>query len=146
VADPAPGTAGESNYPGERVGLPQAGPGSLAGWGSRILALAVDWVVCTVVAVVLFSPRVLTGNGWYRFATLTTFFLESAVLCVLAGGSVGQLVCRLAVGRVDRSPLGFGRSLLRAAMVCLVLPAVIVGTDRRGLHDLAAGTVVVRRR
>jgi uncharacterized RDD family membrane protein YckC len=146
VAEQASGAAGESNYPGERVGLPQAGPGSLAGWGSRILALAVDWVICTGVAVVLFSPRVLTGNGWYRFATLGTFFLESAVLCVLAGGSVGQLVCRLAVGRVDRSPLGFGRSILRAALVCVVLPAVIVGTDRRGLHDLAAGTVVLRRR
>jgi uncharacterized RDD family membrane protein YckC len=146
VAEQAAGTPGESVYPGERIGLPQAGPGSLAGWGRRIAALAVDWVICTLVAVVLFSPRVLDGNGWYRFATLTTFFVETSVLCVLAGGSVGQLICRLAVGRVDRSPLGFGRSLLRAAMVCVVLPAVIVGTDRRGLHDLATGTVVVNRR
>jgi uncharacterized RDD family membrane protein YckC len=146
VAEQAGAPAGESNYPGERVGLPQAGPGSLAGWGRRIAALAVDWLICTVVAVVLFSPRVLDGNGWYRWAVLTTFFLETAVLCVLAGGSAGQLICRLAVGRVDRSPLGFGRSLLRAALVCVVLPAVIVGTDRRGLHDLAAGTVVVNRR
>jgi uncharacterized RDD family membrane protein YckC len=146
VAEQAAGTAGESDYPGERVGLPQAGPGSLAGWGRRVAALVVDWVVCTVVAVVLFSPQVLTGHGWYRWATLTTFFVESAVLCVFAGGSVGQLVCRLAVGRVDRSQLDLGRSFLRAAMVCVVLPALVVGTDRRGLHDLAAGTVVVNRR
>jgi uncharacterized RDD family membrane protein YckC len=146
VAEQAAGTAGESDYPGERIGLPQAGPGSVAGWGRRIAALAVDWLICTVVAVVLFSPAVLNGNGWYRWATLVTFFVETSVLCVLAGGSAGQLICRLAVGRVDRSPLGFGRSLLRAAMVCVVLPAVVVGTDRRGLHDLATGTVVVNRR
>ena len=146
MADQAAGAAGASDYPGERIGLPKAGPGSVAGWGRRIVALVVDWVLCTVVAVVLFTPQVLTGRGWYRWATLSTFFVESAVLCVLAGGSAGQLICRLAVGRVDRTQLGIGRSALRAALVCVVLPALIVGTDRRGLHDLAAGTVVVTRR
>jgi uncharacterized RDD family membrane protein YckC len=146
VAEQAAGTTGESDYPGERVGLPKAGPGSLAGWGIRIVALVVDWIICTVVAVLLFGSRVLTGQGWTSWMTLTTFFVETSVLCVLAGGSAGQLICRLAVGRVDRTQLGIGRSVLRAAMVCVVLPALIVGTDRRGLHDLAAGTVVVTRR
>jgi len=146
VAEQAVGAPGEGRYPGERVGLPESGPGSLAGWGRRLLALVVDWIICTLVAVVLFTPRVLTGNGWYRWATLGTFFVETSVLCVLVGGSLGQLICRLAVGRVDRTRLDLGRSLLRAAMVCVVLPAVIVGTDRRGLHDLATGTVVVNRR
>ncbi|MGI3786264.1 MAG: RDD family protein [Janthinobacterium lividum] len=146
MAEQAAGTAGESDYPGERIGLPQTGPGSLASWGSRIAALIIDWVICTVVAVLLFGTRVITGKGWTSWMTLSTFFVETTVLCVFAGGSAGQLICRLAVGRVDRSPLGFVRSALRAAMVCVVLPAVVVGTDRRGLHDLAAGTVVVSRR
>ena len=146
MADQVAGTSDESDYPGERLALPRTGPGSLAGWGKRITALVVDWLICTVVSVVLFSPLVLTANGWYRWATLLTFFVESAVLCAFAGGSAGQLICRLAVVRVDRTPLGFGRSVLRAALVCVVLPAVVIGTDRRGLHDLAAGTVVVSRR
>ena len=146
MADQVAGTSDESDYPGERLALPRTGPGSLAGWGKRITALVVDWLICTVVSVVLFSPLVLTANGWYRWATLLTFFVESAVLCAFAGGSAGQLICRLAVVRVDRTPLGFGRSVLRAALVCVVLPAVVIGTDRRGLHDLAAGTVVVTRR
>ena len=146
MADQAAGAAGESDYPGERLGLPKAGRGSLATWGSRIAALVVDWIICTVVAVVLFGTRVLTGHGWTSWATLATFFVESSVLCVLVGGSVGQLVCRIGVVRVERRPLDLGRSLLRAALVCVVLPALIVGTDRRGLHDLAAGTVVVSRR
>ena len=146
MAAPTAGTAGESDYPGERIGLPKAGPGSLATWGSRFGALILDWVICTVVAVLLFGTRVVTGQGWSSWATLATFFVESTVLCVLAGGSAGQLILRLAVVRVDGSPLGFHRSVLRAAMICVVLPALIVGTDRRGLHDLAAGTVVVTRR
>jgi uncharacterized RDD family membrane protein YckC len=145
VSGPAD-AAGATGYPGERVGLPREGPGSLSGWGARIAALVLDWAICMAVAVVLFGSRVLTGSGWTSWMTLATFFVETSVLCVLAGGSAGQLACRLAVVRLDRAPLGLGRSLLRAAMVCLVLPALVIGTDRRGLHDLAAGTAVVTRR
>ena len=146
MAEQAAGTAGESDYPGERLGLPQTGRGSLARWGSRVGALVLDWIICTVVAVLLFGTRVVTGQGWTSWMTLATFFVESSVLCVLAGGSVGQLICRIAVVRGDRRPLDPGRSVLRAALVCVVLPALVVATDRRGLHDLAAGTVVVSRR
>ena len=145
VATPADATEPEP-YPGERVGLPQTGPGSLASWGARIAALVVDWVICTVVAVLLFGTRVLTGSGWTSWMTLSTFFVESTVLVAFAGGSAGQLVCRLAVVRLDNTPVGLLRAALRAAMVSVVLPAVIIGSDRRGLHDLAAGTAVVNRR
>ncbi len=146
MAEQAAGTAGESDYPGERLGLPKTGPGSLASWGSRIAALVLDWIVCTVVAFLLFGSRVLTGQGWTSWTTLATFFVETSVLCVLAGGSIGQLICRIAVVRVERRPLDPGRSLLRSALLCVVLPALVMATDRRGLHDLAAGTVVVTRR
>lgn len=146
MAEQAAGTAGASDYPGQRLGLPQTGPGSVATWGSRIAALFIDWVICTTVAFLLFGSRVLTGQGWSSWTTLATFFVETTVLCVLAGGSAGQLICRIAVVRVERRPLDLGRSVLRAALVCVVLPALIIATDRRGLHDLAAGTVVVTRR
>ena len=139
-------TPGPDRYPGERVGLPQVGRGSLAGWGVRLLALIVDWAICTALAVLVFGSRVLTGSGWTTWITMALFFVESAVLCVLAGGSAGQLICRIAVVRLRRESLTLPRSLLRAALVCLVLPAVIIGTDRRGLHDMAAGTAVVNRR
>jgi uncharacterized RDD family membrane protein YckC len=138
--------AGESDYPGERIGLPRTGPGSLASWGSRIGALVADWIICTIVAVLLFGTRVVTGQGWTSWMTLATFFVETTVLCVIAGGSAGQLICRLAVVRTDGRTLDPVRSALRAAMVCVVLPALVVGTDRRGLHDLAVGSVVVSRR
>jgi uncharacterized RDD family membrane protein YckC len=77
---------------------------------------------------------------------LTVFFVESALLSWLTGGSFGQLLSRIAVVRFDAQPLGLPRALLRAVLVCVVLPALIISTDRRGLHDLAAGTVVIKRR
>jgi hypothetical protein len=36
-------------------------------------------------------------------------------------------------------------SILRRGMVCVVVPPLIYDRDQRGLHDLATGTVAVRR-
>ncbi len=97
-------------------------------------------------AVGIFGTEVLTGRGWQSWMILTVFFVESAVLSALTGGSFGQLLCRIAVFRLDARPLGFLRSIPRAAMICLVLPPLVVDENRRGLHDLALGTVVINRR
>ena len=98
------------------------------------------------VAVGLFGSAVITGSDWRSWMILTTFFVQSTVLCWLAGGSFGQLVCGIGVLRLDRVPVGLPRAVLRAALVCLVLPALVIGADRRGLHDLVVGTAVVQRR
>jgi uncharacterized RDD family membrane protein YckC len=143
-ATPAPG-AGEG-YPGERLGLVPEGRGSLASWRSRIAALLADWAFSMVVAVALFGTGVMTEDGWRAWMVLATFFVESTVLSWLTGGSLGQLVCRIGVIRLDRVPLGLPRAVLRQALVSLALPPLVVGADRRGLHDYAAGTVVVNRR
>ena len=49
---------------------------------------------------------------------------------------------RIVVG-VDGSPVGLLRAMLRTALVCLVVPPVVANAERRGLHDLAAGSIVV---
>ena len=126
--------------------LPQEGRGSLASWRARIGALIIDWAACMAVAVGFFGSAVLTGGGWRAWMILTVFFVESTVLSWLAGGSFGQLLSRIAVARLDAQPLGLPRALLRALLVSLALPALIISTDRRGLQDLAAGTVVINRR
>ncbi|RCK69504.1 RDD family protein [Desertihabitans brevis] len=132
--------------PGERLGLPATGRGSLASWRSRIAAILLDWAVCMGLSVLLFGTEVVQGEGWEKFMPLTLFFVESAVLSALTGGSLGQLVCRIGIIRLDGHQLGFLRAVPRAAMVCLALPALVVDGDRRGLNDLLLGTVVVNRR
>ena len=148
MSNPAPSlsAAGPDPYPGERLGLPPDGRGSLASWKARIAALVLDWAACMAVAVGFFGPAVLTGNGWRAWMILATFFVESSLLTWLAGGSFGQLVARIAVLRLDRAPLGPVRAVTRAALVSLALPPLVVGADRRGLQDLAVGTAVVTRR
>jgi uncharacterized RDD family membrane protein YckC len=136
----------EEPYPGQQLGLPATGHGSLATWGARIGALVIDWAVCMVVAVALFGTAVVTGGGWRAFMTLATFFVQSTLLSWLVGGSLGQLVCRIAVVRLDRQPLGIVRAVLRAALISLALPAVIIGPHRRNLADFAVGTIVINRR
>ncbi|HEX8508574.1 MAG TPA: RDD family protein [Propionibacteriaceae bacterium] len=136
---------GES-YPGQRLGLPLAGRGSLAPWQTRITALIADWAASMAVAVGFFGPGVVSGDGWRSWMILAVFFVESAVLSALTGGSFGQLVTRIAIYRLDAQPLGFVRAFVRAGLVCLVIPAVVIGADRRGLHDTVVNTVVIRRR
>ena len=63
----------------------------------------------------------------------------------LVGGSFGQVLARLAIVRLDRRPLGWARAIARAALICLVVPTVVIGAERRALNDLVLGTVVVRR-
>ena len=133
-------------YPGESLGLPKKGPGSLAGWGGRLGALVLDWGASMVVALGAFGGGVLTESGWKAWMVLAVYFVQKAVLTALVGGSFGQLISKIGVTRVDGTPIDVWRSIVRSALVCLVLPAVVIGPDRRGINDLLLGTVVVNRR
>jgi uncharacterized RDD family membrane protein YckC len=133
-------------YPGESIGLPENGRGALASWRARIAALLVDWGTSMVVAVFAFGVGVLRDGGWRAWMILTVFFVQKSVLTALAGGSFGQILAKVAVVRLDGGKLGWWRAIARTAMVCVVLPAVVIGAERRGLNDLVLGTVVVRRR
>jgi uncharacterized RDD family membrane protein YckC len=120
-------------------------PYETASWGRRAIALLVDWIASTLV-VVLFM-------GWDDYSqpgspgslyVLLVFVLESALFTCTVGGSFGKMLTRLRTVRVDGGgrlePL---RSLARAILVALVIPPLVFRSDRRGLHDLAAGTATV---
>ena len=117
-----------------------------ASWPRRALALSVDWLASTLVVVGLIGPA-----GWLEdpnsgFYVLAVFAAESTVLTAVAGGSFGKLATRLRVVRSDGTarPLDLLRSLLRAVLVCLVVPPLIFKPDGRGLHDLAVNSTTVR--
>jgi uncharacterized RDD family membrane protein YckC len=132
-------------YAGQRLGLPETGRGSVSSWGRRILALALDWFASLLVASFFVGSDVMTSRGWEAWLPLAVFFVEGTILTTLAGGSFGQLVLRVAVVRLDRRPVTLLVALLRTLLICVVVPPVIYNRDRRGLHDLVAGTVTIRR-
>lgn len=135
-----------AEYPGATIGLPESGRGSLASWFARIAALIVDWGASMLVATFLFGDGVIREGGWRAWMILAVFFVQSAVLTALTGSSFGQLLARIGVHRLDGQPLGWLRALARAGMICLVVPTVVIGAERRALNDLVLDTVVVNRR
>jgi len=148
VSDTSPSSAADP-YPGERLGLPAEGPGAVAGWGRRVVALALDWFASTAVAALVFGYQWLGATageqGWVGATPLLVLLLEASVLTAVAGGSFGQLALRVAVVRLDRRPVTLLHALLRTFLICLVIPPLVFTRDRRGLHDLAAGTITIRR-
>lgn len=129
-------------YKGERLGLPPDGPGSVAGVGRRLSALVIDWLASLLVARLLFR-----NEADLALETLGIFALMTIVLVSLTGASFGQRLLGLRIASVpDGGVVPFWRVVVRTALLCLVIPAVVWDRDQRGLHDRAARTVVVNTR
>ncbi|MFT4189139.1 MAG: RDD family protein [Aeromicrobium sp.] len=112
--------------------------------GRRCAAIMIDWVVAGMCAVIIvgvsFPPANVTEN-----LVITAFYIaQAAILTGLLGFSIGKRICGLRVENREGQPIGLPRALLRSAIVTLVLPALVMTEDKRGLHDLAAGSRVVR--
>ena len=116
----------------------------MASWGRRFLALIVDWFASMLVAAAFFGGAVW-GHGAEAWAPMGIFLLEATILTPLMGGSFGQLLLRVAVVRLDNKPVNLLQSLARTALICLVVPPLVFNRDNRGLHDMAVGTVTLRR-
>jgi uncharacterized RDD family membrane protein YckC len=133
-------------YAGQRLGLPADGPGALAGWGRRFLALFVDWVASLLVALGLTGGAAMSSHGWEAWLPMLVFLVEASLLTPMLGGSFGQVLTRLTVVTLSGRPVSLLSAMLRTALICLVVPPLIYNRDRRGLHDMLTGTVTLRRR
>jgi uncharacterized RDD family membrane protein YckC len=135
----------EQRWPGDRLGLPEEGPGSVAGWGRRLLALCADWLLSMLAAGAFVGTDVWTGGGAGAWAPLIVFAAEVWLLTALLGASAGQRLLGVAVVRLAGGRVSLWSALIRTLLICLVLPPVVYDRDQRGLHDMAVGTIVVRR-
>lgn len=136
-------------WPGERLGLPENGPGSAASRGARLVALLLDLVLASLLTSVfvrfdLNSPEVMsTFNRW----ALLVWFVISVVSVSFFGFTAGKALLGMRVVRLDGTAMvGPLRGLPRSALTALLLPAAICDSDGRGLHDKLCATVVVRTR
>ena len=134
-----------SAYPGERLGLPETGPGSLAPMGRRLGALMVDWLISYGLAALalrfgVFSEQTLAT------AVLAIWLVLGVISVRLFGFTPGQLMLGLQVVTVDgRAPVGIVRAVVRGVLVGTVVPALFTDWDGRGLQDRLTATAVVRR-
>jgi hypothetical protein len=121
-------------YPGQHLGLPEHGPGSVPSIPRRVLALFIDWLLCTVIAYWLTHSQ---------FWTIAVFAVETYVLTALGGSTVGKRLVGIRTVRIGGGPVGFGWALVRTVILLTVVPPLLTDRDLRGLHDRAANTIVV---
>jgi uncharacterized RDD family membrane protein YckC len=137
VRDSSP--ASQERVRGASLGLPADGPGSLATFQSRVGAFLIDAVGAAFVAGLFTAPH-LPGN-W----SLAAFAAITVLTLVLVGQTPGMrlLGLRLAHPRQGER-LAPWRAVVRTGLLCVLVPALVVDADGRGLHDRLTSTAVVR--
>jgi uncharacterized RDD family membrane protein YckC len=128
--------ASSAYWPGRGLGLPETGPRSIARPGRRILALLIDYVPALVLSAAFFR--------YEAWANLAIFAVLQIVAILLLGGGIGHMLLGMRVVPVTGGRLVWWRPIVRTLLLCLLIPALVWNRDQRGLHDVAAGTLLVR--
>ena len=124
-----------------------------AGFWVRLLANILDGLIISLPLSIIFY--FLTGN-WEdeNFSSLLITLYSIIVPISWYGYTVGKRIMNIRIVKVDGSKLGIGAMLMRVVVATLiyivtlgiaaVVSAFMVGLrqDKRGIHDLIAGTYV----
>ena len=130
-------------YPGDRLGFPQTGRGSVATQAEKLLAFGLDIAVAGVLSFLVVRPHTQHQYAVNNFIADGVFVLLTAGALIMSGRTIGMRVLGLQVVRRDGRRMGW-RSLPRQLLCGLLIPAVVIDRDKRGLHDRLLNTVVVK--
>ncbi|MFJ9408437.1 RDD family protein [Streptomyces sp. NPDC101393] len=131
----------EFGHRGQRLGLPEEGPGSLARPGRRLAALFIDWALCLLIAYGLLSGGSMpAASNW----ALAVFAVLSLLTVGTVGFTPGKRLLGLRVVAESGGRVSLPRVLARTLLLVVVIPAAIWDRDGRGLHDRLARSVQVR--
>ncbi len=137
-------------YPGERLGLPEHGPGSIGRFGIRLVGVIIDWAISLLIARGLLGVPLPFADpaptGVQNFLILAVFGVMNLLLVGTAGSTIGHRVVGLNVRSVMGGRASALQTLTRTVLLCLFFPAVFWDSDGRGLHDKVPNTVIVRTR
>ncbi|MGY1828362.1 MULTISPECIES: RDD family protein [unclassified Blastococcus] len=123
---------------GASLGLPATGPGSLAPFTRRVGGYLVDAVASALIAWAFTAPAA-PGN-W----SLLVFGVLTVVTLVLFGQTPGHRVLGMRLAHpIPGARLAPWRAVVRTALLMLLVPALVVDGNGRGLHDRLTGTAVV---
>jgi uncharacterized RDD family membrane protein YckC len=135
---------------GRALGLPPEGPGSIAGFGRRLVGVLIDWAIATIIARGLFGVPLPFSDppatGAQNFIVLGIFGVMHLLLVGTLGTTIGHRVMGLQVRSLTGGRVLLMQALARTFLLCLFVPAVIWDRDGRGLHDKVPNTVIVRTR
>jgi uncharacterized RDD family membrane protein YckC len=107
----------------------------------RFGALVLDWIACLLVSGTFAKPM---SQGWAPVLVLIAVY---GFFVGLFAQTPGMFLTRMrCVSVTDGAPIGIPRALLRGVLLALFVPALILDSDKRGLHDRLAGSVVLTNR
>jgi uncharacterized RDD family membrane protein YckC len=123
---------------------PTSGAGAPATFGPRLLAFAVDAVLCVLIAVISGHRP---PSAAYNLIVYVAFLVIELVFVSLAGQTPGMRVAGIVVVRaVDGARPRLQWVLVRTILLATVAPALFVDGSGRALHDRACGTAMLRIR
>jgi hypothetical protein len=125
------------DWPGQRIGLPETGSRSVARLGRRLAGIAIDWGIAVAISAGFFN--------YDSRATLLVFVGMQVLFTIVINASIGHAVLGMRVVPLAGGLLGVWRPIVRSLLIALVIPAMLWDQNQRGLHDRAAGTVLLRR-
>jgi uncharacterized RDD family membrane protein YckC len=106
----------------------------------RIGALFIDWLFCTFIVVAIIRPAHADVEYW----TLLVFGAQDYLLTALTGFTLGKRLLGIRVARLDGAMVGLLWGFVRTILMLIVIPALLLNRDMRGLHDRASNTAVLR--
>ena len=115
-----------------------ASSASSASLARRFGALVVDWILCVLISGAFAKA---TEAPWLA---PTVLILEYGLFLGFFGQTPGMWLTRIrCVSVLDGRPIGVPRALLRGLLLALMVPALIMDGQQRGLHDRAARSWIV---
>lgn len=126
----------------------------------RLVALLIDIAVIFMITIIV---SLIFGTGdvavWLMFAIIVIYFVGSWARW---GQTLGKKIMGARIVKANGDPIGWGRALLRficlfwyfwflgyiLSLVVLLVIFIIIGisSKKRGIHDIIAGTYVVKSR
>lgn len=122
-------------WPGQDMGRPVKGPGSVARFPRRVGALLLDWGLSMLLSWWLFNSHDL--------ATLGLFCAGQIIGVGFTGHTIGHRTFGMQVQSLDGTAIKPLQGLSRSLLLCLAIPAFITDKDQRGLHDRLPKTILV---
>ncbi|GAA1537995.1 hypothetical protein GCM10009827_066140 [Dactylosporangium maewongense] len=104
----------------------------------RFGAILVDWLLCLVISRAFADP---VEVPWLAPGLLLVVY---GLFLGFFAQTLGMRLLRIrCVSMATGGAIGVPRAILRGALLLLLVPALIMDKDGRGLHDKAAGSWVV---
>ncbi|QPK78545.1 RDD family protein [Corynebacterium lizhenjunii] len=130
-------------WPGEKLGLPERGPGALAPVSRRAGAVAIDWLLAYAIAILITQVTHVFGGP------ALVMYVVWALIGIIGGWlfarTPGMALRGIGVARLDvpGERVGLWRAVARTLLTAFIFPAAMVDMDGRGMHDRGTGTVVI---